>query len=156
NREYEYRNPGENALRALIDSAEESVFISQQDMLGCIYDVEAYFDERVFAALGRKIVGGVPITIVVSDKGAKAGGADYSNGWKLSDVATVLKQVVAKLSPKANARKLVCDNVALAGVRTIDSPTWPNGSPFANHAKLVWVDDAAFYVGSENLYPARL
>ena len=47
-------------------------------------------------------------------------------------------------------------DLGLAGVRTLDSTTWPNGSPYANHAKLVWVDGAAFYVGSENLYPARL
>ncbi len=156
NREYEYRNPGEGGLRALIGSAESSVFISQQDLLGCVYNVEAYFDDRVFAALGQKIVDDVPVTIVVSAEGAKAAGADYSNGWKLTDIATALKQVVAKLKPKANARQLVCDGVGLAGVRTLDAGSWPNGSPFANHAKVVWVDGAAFYVGSENLYPARL
>jgi phosphatidylserine/phosphatidylglycerophosphate/cardiolipin synthase-like enzyme len=158
NPEYEYRNPGENGLRALIGSAESSIFISQQDLLGCVKDVEAYFDERVFAALGEKVVDGVPITIVIADEGAKAGGGDYSNGWKLKDVATVLRKVVAAKPnvSKSNARKLVCTGVGLAGVRTLDAATWPNGSPFANHAKLVWVDDAAFYVGSENLYPARL
>lgn len=156
NREYEYRNPGENGLRALIASATSSIFISQQDLLSCVYQSEAYFDERVFAALGRQILAGVPITIVLSDEGAKAGGDDYSNGRKLAEVATVLQREVAAQQPTANARQLVCKGVGLAGVRTLDAATWPNGSPFANHAKLVWVDGAAFYVGSENLYPARL
>ena len=157
NREYEYRNPGETGLRALIGSAKTSIFISQQDLLSCVYSVEAYFDDRVFAALGEKIIDGVPITIVIADEGAKAGGGgDYSNGYKLSDVATALKQVVAAQKPNENARELVCNGVGLAGVRTLDAPKWPNGSPYANHAKLVWVDAAAFYVGSENLYPARL
>jgi phosphatidylserine/phosphatidylglycerophosphate/cardiolipin synthase-like enzyme len=155
-REYEYRNPGENGLRALIASAESSIFISQQDLLSCIGQTEAYFDERVFAALGEKILAGVPITIVLSDLGAKAGGNPYSNGWKVAEVAKVLQQEVAAQEPTANARQLVCTGVGLAGVRTLDAATWPNGSPFANHAKLVWVDGAAFYVGSENLYPARL
>lgn len=156
NPEYEYRNPGETALRALIGSAQSSIFISQQDLLGCVYSVEAYFDERVMAALAEKIVAGIPVTIVIADEGAKAGGASYSNGYKLKDLATVLKQVVAAAKPSANARQLVCNGVGLAGVRTIDAATWPNGSPFANHAKVVWVDNAAFSVGSENLYPARL
>lgn len=156
NPEYEYRNPGETGLRALIGSAKSSIFISQQDLLGCVYSVEAYFDERVMAALAEKIVDGIPVTIVVAAEGAKAGGASYSNGYKLKDLATVLKQVVAAAKPSANARQLVCRGVALAGIRTLDAAKWPNGSPFANHAKVVWVDDAAFYVGSENLYPARL
>jgi phosphatidylserine/phosphatidylglycerophosphate/cardiolipin synthase-like enzyme len=155
---YEYRNPGENALRALIGSAKQSVFLSQQDLLGCIKNVEALFDERVFAALGNKIAAGIPVTIVLSDEGAKANGGDYSNGWKLEDVADNLTKVVAaaQSSSRADARKTVCSDVSLAQVRTLDAAKWPNGSPFANHAKLVSVDDAAFYVGSENLYPARL
>jgi phosphatidylserine/phosphatidylglycerophosphate/cardiolipin synthase-like enzyme len=155
NPEYEYRNPGETALRALIGSAESSIFLSQQDLLGCVGQIEAYFDERVLAALAEKIIDGVPVTIVIADEKAKAGGDDYSNGWKLKDLATVLRQVVAA-ETKANARRLVCNGVGLAGIRSLDAASWPNGSPFANHAKLVAVDDEAFYVGSENLYPARL
>jgi phosphatidylserine/phosphatidylglycerophosphate/cardiolipin synthase-like enzyme len=158
NSKYEYRNPGENALRALIGSAKKSVFLSQQDLLGCIKNVEALFDERVFAALGDKIAAGIPVTIIVSDEGAKANNGDYSNGWKLTDLAQNLTKVVAASqgSSTASARTTVCKDVSLAQVRTIDANKWPNGSPFANHAKLVSVDDAAFYVGSENLYPARL
>ena len=34
--------------------------------------------------------------------------------------------------------------------------TGVNGQPFSNHAKLVAVDDEAFYIGSQNLYPGRL
>jgi phosphatidylserine/phosphatidylglycerophosphate/cardiolipin synthase-like enzyme len=158
NSKYEYRNPGENALRALIGSATKSVFLSQQDLLGCIKNVEALFDERVFAALGDKIAAGIPVTIVLSDEGAKSNGGDYSNGWTMKDVAQNLTKVVAASqgSSAADARKTVCNGVSLAQVRTLDANKWPNGSPFANHAKLVSVDDAAFYVGSENLYPARL
>src|SRR5919106_1302466 len=94
-REYEYRNPGETGLRALIGSATSSIFISQQDLLSCVFQVEAYFDERVMAALGKKIVDGVPITIVISNKGAKVAGGDYSNGYTLANLATVLRQEVA-------------------------------------------------------------
>ena len=157
NPEYQYRNPGETGLRALISSASSRIFISQQDLLSCVEQVEAFFDERVLAALGRQVIAGVPITIVISDKGAIANGGSYSNGYQVADLATQLQTVVAALKPNADARQMVCDGVGLAGVRTLDGvSTWPNGSPFANHAKVVWIDGEAFYIGSENLYPARL
>jgi phosphatidylserine/phosphatidylglycerophosphate/cardiolipin synthase-like enzyme len=158
NREYEYRNPGETGLRALIASAKRSVFLSQQDLLSCVYHVEAYFDERVFAALGTKVADRVPITIVLSDEGAKSAGDGYSNGKPIKDVAHTLTKVVAAQQQisYSSARAMVCRDVGLAGIHNGPARTWPNRSPFANHAKVVSVDDSAFYIGSENLYPARL
>ncbi len=157
NPDYEYRNPGETALRALIGTATKSIFLSQQDLLGCVYNVEAFMDERVFAALGKQVAAGVPITIVVSDEGAKSNSGSYSNGYKLTDIAQTLTKVVAAQNPNKDARQMVCKDVGLAGVRTVKgADKWTNGNPFANHAKLVSVDDSAFYIGSENLYPARL
>jgi phosphatidylserine/phosphatidylglycerophosphate/cardiolipin synthase-like enzyme len=159
-RSYEYRNPGEDALRALIASAKRSIFISQQDMLSClpkpIIATESKFDDRLFAILGTKIAQKVPINIVVSPKSAKAG--DYSNGYTLQDIASVLKEVVAKQQrvSAAQARLLVCADVGLSTVHSRAAATWPDGKPFRNHAKLVAVDGQAFYIGSENLYPARL
>jgi phosphatidylserine/phosphatidylglycerophosphate/cardiolipin synthase-like enzyme len=157
-RAYEYRNPGEDALRALIESAHHSIFISQQDLLSCrpkaIVATEAYFDERVFATLGTKIAEGVPIKIVVS--GDHEGG--YSNGYSLKDVARALTKVVERRRRISyrRARRMVCRGVGLSAVHNGPAATWPDGSGFANHAKVVAVDDQAFYIGSENLYPARL
>jgi phosphatidylserine/phosphatidylglycerophosphate/cardiolipin synthase-like enzyme len=163
NPEYEYRNPGETGLRALIASARHSIFISQQDMLSCVYSVEALFDERVFAALGDKVAHGIPIKIVLSAEDARAGGDSYSNRGHflmapVRQTAETLTQVVAKLQnvPYDRARALVCTDVGLATIRNSVLPIWPNGSGYANHAKVVSVDDAAFYIGSQNLYPARL
>jgi phosphatidylserine/phosphatidylglycerophosphate/cardiolipin synthase-like enzyme len=156
-RSYEYRNPGEPALRALIQRAERSIFISQQDLLSClpstIAPTEALFDERLVAILAGKIVAGVPIRIVLS-AGPYPG---YSTGFKLTDVATVLQYAVATGGvPLAQARTMVCQDVGLATLRNGPLPTWQNGKPFSNHAKLVAVDDEAFYIGSQNLYPGRL
>jgi phosphatidylserine/phosphatidylglycerophosphate/cardiolipin synthase-like enzyme len=154
-RAYEYRNPGEDALRALIASARRSIFISQQDLLGCVFKIEARFDERVFAALGEKIAGGVPIKIVISNQAAAGG---YSNGYSIADLARDLTRMVAaqQRTTYQRARTLVCRDVGLAGIHNGPGATWADGQKFANHAKLVEVDDSAFYVGSENLYPARL
>ena len=156
-RKYEFRNPGEDALRALVGSARHSIFISQQDLLSClplgVAATESKFDDRLFAILGRKIAAHVPIRIVVSPKA----NADYSNGYTLTDVAEVLKAVVSKEEhvSAAKARERLCQDVGLTTIQ--DRPgNWPGDRAFRNHAKLVAVDDRAFYIGSENLYPARL
>jgi phosphatidylserine/phosphatidylglycerophosphate/cardiolipin synthase-like enzyme len=41
-------------------------------------------------------------------------------------------------------------------MRPAASPTWASGMPYANHSKVVIVDDQAHYVGSQNLYDADL
>jgi phosphatidylserine/phosphatidylglycerophosphate/cardiolipin synthase-like enzyme len=159
-RAYEYRNPGEPAVRALIAQAHHSIFISQQDLLSCLpkpaIATEAMFDERLMAMLARKIVAGVPITIVLSAGGG--GAAGYSNGWTIKEVGEVLKRAVevdAHLSA-AHARTKLCQDVGLASLRNGPGTTWSDGKPFSNHAKLVAVDGHAFYIGSQNLYPGRL
>jgi phosphatidylserine/phosphatidylglycerophosphate/cardiolipin synthase-like enzyme len=159
-RAYEYRNPGEAAVRALIRRAQRSIFISQQDLLSCLpkplVATEAKFDERLFAILASKVVAGVPITIVLSAGGG--GAAGYSNGWTLKDLAKILQQALEVDShvPAAQARVKLCQDVGLAALRNGPRATWANGKPFSNHAKLVAVDDEAFYIGSQNLYPGRL
>ena len=44
-------------------------------------------------------------------------------------------------------RRLAATSLKISGI----SP-----SKFGNHAKVVIADDAAFYIGSQNLYPANL
>lgn len=158
-RSYEYRNPGEPALRALIQRAQRSIFISQQDLLSCLPTIiaptEALFDERLLAILASKVVARVPITIVLS-AGPYPG---YSTGFTPAGFADVLVSAVAANGggpSRAEARTKVCQDVELATLRNGPLPTWPNGKPFSNHAKLVAVDDEAFYIGSQNLYPGRL
>lgn len=155
---YEYRNPGEDALRALIGSGHHSIFISQQDLLSCLphaaIATEARFDERVFAALGLKVAHRVPIKIVISG-GTPPG---YGNGRPIGELAKELTDMVAaqqRISYSA-ARGLVCRDVGLGYIHSARAATWPDGTRFYNHAKLVEVDDQAFYIGSENLYPARI
>jgi hypothetical protein len=182
---YQWRNPGEDALRGLILSAKRSIFISQQDLLSCgpylghpleHARVEAKFDERLFSALATKIWDRVPIQIVLS---AAKGGADdgYGNGYSLSDVARTLKEMVEKqykISADA-ARLKVCQDVYLNHIRNAAGEwpkktppkfhqRFPTNKPYSNHAKLVAVDvegstpasPGAFYIGSGNLYPSRL
>jgi len=160
-RSYEFRNPGETALRALVASAQRSVFISQQDLLSCVPQpapaTEAKFDERLFSALAAKIHAGLKVRIVLSHWGGLTGGG-YGNGWGLKDVAEALKlQIAAQFGiSRGNARSEVCGNVGLAYISNDGRTTWPDGKLYKNHAKLVSVDNEAFYIGSENFYPSRL
>lgn len=152
---YERSNPGEPALRALISSAQESVTITQQDMIGmCYTQVVPRWDVRVFDALADRIANGVTVNIVISTPGTPG----YTNDGTLADISGyLLSRVQAKVGDAAKAKQLFCAQVGVAPLRFNDSmDTWPNGSPIGNHTKVVAVDRAAFYVGSQNLYPAWL
>jgi phosphatidylserine/phosphatidylglycerophosphate/cardiolipin synthase-like enzyme len=143
----------------LIASAKHSIFISQQDLLSCLptkaTPTEAKFDERAIAALANRIKAGIPVKIVVSPKV----GGGYSNGWTLQDVADVLVGALEKdegLS-EAAAKGKVCQGVGLASIRNaVFAANWRDKKSFTNHAKVVAVDDQAFYIGSGNLYPGGL
>jgi len=50
----------------------------------------------------------------------------------------------------------LCEHVHLAPFRFGPDDKWPDGKPFATHAKLWMIDDRAFYIGSDNMYPVNL
>ncbi len=161
--DYDSTNPGEVGLRALVASAQHSVFISQQDLIqsSSVCPPMTKYDVRMFKILASKIEAGIPVTIVVSNPGAMVGQTGYSNNVPTLDIARDLEHYVAldtKDAAKANA--LLCKNLQLAPLRTSAQSGWPNVSGAqalpSLHSKVVLVDDDAFYIGSENLYPAYL
>jgi len=55
------------------------------------------------------------------------------------------------------AEAVVCEYLSLASVRIAsDFPLWESGYSMAQHNKVIMADDAAFYMGSMNLYPTLL
>lgn len=161
-RAYSVANPEEAGLRALIASAKDNIFLSQQDLLApCVAPISnAYYDARLFDVLADKLIQGVAVRIVVSSPGAKQSViAPYSNMKNMHDLTAILQR---KVSTRANvsavqAKSIVCSALQLAPLRHAAGVNqWPNGNGIANHAKLIAVDDAAFYVGSKNLYPTTL
>lgn len=153
--QYERSNPGEPALRALIASAQRDITITQQDLIGlCSAKIVPMWDIRVFDALAERIANGVAVRVVVSTPGSW----DYSNDGTLADVSSYLLSRVAKQvgGDAAKAKDLYCKTTAVASIRVDGDATWAGGKPIGNHTKVVAVDHAAFYVGSENLYPAWL
>lgn len=162
NSEYTVANPEEAGLRALISSAQESVFISQQDLIApCAPPfANSYYDARLFDVLADKLNENVKIKIVVSSPGATQGlTAPYSNMKKMTEITDIL---IRKLKSRGDistseAKTKICSNLQLAPLNiALGVAAWENGNKVGNHAKTVAVDNAAFYIGSKNLYPATL
>jgi phosphatidylserine/phosphatidylglycerophosphate/cardiolipin synthase-like enzyme len=164
---YDAQNPGETGLRELIASAKFDVFLSQQDLKGCQFPTIApTFDRRLLDVIVDRLRAGVRVRIMTSTPGAKLTFTEsYSNASSLTDTTSAIyNRAWAKLGGKPGdadkARQLLKDNLRVGSLRF--SPgvaTWPNGGSYnliANHAKVVEVDRRAFYVGSQNLYPAWL
>ncbi|MFE4210394.1 phospholipase D-like domain-containing protein [Streptomyces goshikiensis] len=157
-RDYDTVNPEESALRALISSATGHIEISQQDMNATCPPLPRY-DIRVYDALAAKMAAGVKVRIVVSDpenRGA-VGSGGYSQIKSLAEISDTLRDRLALVTgDKNSARTAMCSNLQLATFRSSAAPKWADGHPYAQHHKLISVDDSAFYIGSKNLYPAWL
>ncbi|MFH7597200.1 phospholipase [Streptomyces racemochromogenes] len=157
-RDYDTVNPEESALRALVASATSHVEISQQDVHATCPPLPRY-DVRLYDTLAAKLAAGVKVRIVVSDPANRGavGSGGYSQIKSLGEVSDALRGRLTALTGDENRSKTaMCQNLQLATARAADAPTWADGKPYAQHHKLVSVDDAAFYIGSKNLYPSWL
>ncbi|MDX3764028.1 phospholipase D-like domain-containing protein [Streptomyces sp. AK02-04a] len=157
-RGYDTVNPEESALRALISSATHHIEISQQDLNATCPPLPRY-DERIYDALAAKLVAGVKVRIVVSDPANRGavGSGGYSQIKSLSEISDVLRSRLTRITgDEHSATAALCSNLQLATFRSSASEKWADGHPYAQHHKLVSVDDSAFYIGSKNLYPAWL
>ncbi len=162
-------NQSDDARLALIGSAKTSIRIVQQDIgpvtvpyLGLPLTA---WPNAELQALSNALVRGVDVYIVLSDLNATAGGlpssqASYSNGWSPADVGNHLKtymQTNAGYPTGAALDSLLCSKLHLAPFRyNASDSTWPDGTPFASHTKIIEVDAQALYIGSHNMYPANL
>ncbi|WP_424216642.1 phospholipase (plasmid) [Streptomyces sp. BI20] len=157
-RDYDTVNPEESALRSLVASAREHIEISQQDLHATCPPLPRY-DARLYDTLAAKLVDGVKVRIVVSDPANRGaiGSGGYSQIKSLSEVSDSLRgRLDALTGDPAKSRAALCANLQLATYRAAATPTWGDGKPYAQHHKLVSVDDSAFYIGSKNLYPSWL
>jgi phosphatidylserine/phosphatidylglycerophosphate/cardiolipin synthase-like enzyme len=162
-------DPSDDALLYLLDSAESSLTIAQQD-LGPIKRAGVSFDAwptPVLGALLRAMIRGVRIEFVLSNLGSEGGtpnvftalAATYSNGWTLEDVRTALVKYAAKhpkIGTEAEVERALCTNLKLYNLRSSTSDQWKNGKALALHSKVIIVDHKTFYLGSQNLYVADL
>ncbi len=154
--------PSDVAMLAALNAAKTSIKLSQQDMLyrlpqiTCTTVPRYYAWSRGYDALGKAISRGVNVQVVVTSWGARAGdGTRYSNCILRDEVIDYLKERMREMGIR-DVEKLVKSRFAIATLRFGPGEKWPNDWTFANHAKMMIVDDRLFYIGSSNFYSADL
>jgi phosphatidylserine/phosphatidylglycerophosphate/cardiolipin synthase-like enzyme len=151
-------DPSDTALATLMSQATTSIKIAQQD-IGSLRILGGTLPQSYMAAWITAAMRGVDVNIVVSNPNSFGGtgrtDADsYANGWSLAELFQGVSQLADSMFPGHHAE--ICQRIHFSNLRASSSATWADGSPLANHAKVVIIDDRAFYVGSQNLYEADL
>lgn len=148
-------NPSDTALRALVESAESNVVISQQDLIfPCAKDPS--YDVRLVDAIARKVRDGIPVTIAVSNPKATITLFEQYPGDPAPARAVIMKRLTALMGSRDLATRAACRSLAVAPFRLSSLATWPGGGAPGLHAKVIAVDDSAVLVGSQNAYPNQL
>ncbi len=157
----------DDAQLAMIGAAQKTIYLSQQD-LGPVKEAGvavASWPQALLDGLSRALGRGVDVYLVLSNQGAIAGelgsaSGGYSNGYTTVDTAQHIvdyaKSHASYFPAGTDVRALLCQHLHVAALRPSSDDSWVDGTPFANHAKVIVVDELAFYVGSQNLYPANL
>lgn len=163
-------NPSDRALVALVESARTSIRLSQQDV-GPVKRVGVSFaswPEELMTALVGAMARGVGVSFILSNPDSVPGNVGaisaylntYDNGWSLADVGKKFVGVAAahpEVMQGKDPAAVVCEKLKLMNLRmNAQTDAWADGSTYANHAKLMVVDDRAFYLGSQNTYVANL
>ena len=148
-------NPSDTALAALLASAQRSIRITQQDLFRAPGIRAPLGADQIADAVLR----GVDVYIIKSSVATSTVGG-YSM-VSTADTFDKLGRSIERragqyrvLRPRGHYMKAVCEHLHMAPMR------WSSDNPLDGnvplHGKVVIVDDAAFYVGSHNLYPANL
>lgn len=167
----DFANQSELARDLMFGSAQSSIRIVQQDLGFTLGRADVLFPESTLDRLvtflmkqeGR-------VYIVLSNEGATGNsGNSYSNGVSLAALAKHLRELVQRrldaLDPTERYRirkgpdplnALLCERVHLAPFRFGPDDKWAKGAAIGNHSKFWMVDDQAFYIGSDNMYPINL
>jgi len=148
-------NVGAAVAALAFRQARSSIRISQMDF-GFHWDGVNFWSADVVAALADVLTDparAVEVQLVLSEPGAKtAAGAPYSFGTTLADIVAEMRRAIGSRSMTGTMR--------LAPLRfSAHGDRWSHDGvelKIINHAKFWMVDDRAFHVGSDNLYPHNL
>jgi phosphatidylserine/phosphatidylglycerophosphate/cardiolipin synthase-like enzyme len=159
---FPFDEPGDQAIAKLVSLAQTTVRMSLQSFRLGPAGVIAGWNPALFQAMADALNRGVNIYVVLSNPGAVAGGltglsAPY-DGDNPATVNAKMAQVLAEQAgiPVQTAQRMVGQQFHLAQFRYSSDITYPGDIPIGNHAKTLIVDDAAFYLGSQNMYSSNL
>ena len=167
-----FGNHSELARDLLFGAARKTIRIAQQDLGFNLGRSDTLFPESTFEHLIDFIQKGGDVYIVLSNPGALGKtGSTYSNDVPVNTFARRLHTLVSRRFERLNQRGMVdqsprlgpdpvnallCSRVHLASFRFGPDDKWPDNATFALHSKFYMVDDRAFYIGSDNMYPVNL
>jgi hypothetical protein len=148
-------NVGAAVAAIAFRQARSSIRISQMDF-GFHWDGVNFWSADVVAALADVLTDpgrAVEVQLVLSEPGAKtAAGGPYSFGTTLADIVAEMRRAIGD-RPLSGRMQLAPLRFSATGDR------WAHDGmelKIINHAKFWMVDDRAFHVGSDNLYPHNL
>jgi phosphatidylserine/phosphatidylglycerophosphate/cardiolipin synthase-like enzyme len=167
----DFANQSDLARDLMLGAAKHTIRIAQQDLGFTFARSDTLFPESNLERLVTFLMrDGGDVYIVLSNDGSRGpDGGSYFNGVSLAALARHLREIVqGRLEAKdphlryairtgpdpANA--LLCEHVHLAPFRYGPDDKWPDHATFATHMKLWMIDDRAFYIGSDNMYPVNL
>jgi phosphatidylserine/phosphatidylglycerophosphate/cardiolipin synthase-like enzyme len=148
-------NVGAAVAALAFRQSRSSIRISQMDF-GFHWDGVNFWSADVLAALADVLTDpgrAVDVRMVLSEPGAKtAAGGPYSFGTTLADIDVEMRRVIGD-RPLTGRLWIAPLRLSARGDRWVH-----DGSELKiiNHAKFWMVDDRAFHVGSDNLYPHNL
>jgi PLD-like domain len=149
------RNPSDTALRALVASATKKIVIAQQEMtFPCA--TSASYDLRLFDAIAQKVAAGVKVDIITSNPKSNINATEDYLANPEATKKILMRRLTKIVGSPEKARADACRSLMISPFRYTTASTWPDGKPPALHGKVIAVDDAAFYVGSQNAYPNQL
>jgi hypothetical protein len=177
-RDYQTVNPEETALREMVATATRSIVFSQQDLYGWCATItwpikaeQPLGDLRLLDNLATKMIQGVKVRIVISTPGNED---SYSTMHNMRQFSNLLrKRIALQVGSKHAADMVMGSTFQYASLRSSDKPNWVGKAKndegkvvdcddpkkpctYAQHTKLIVVDDRIFYLGSKNAYPAFL
>lgn len=156
----DFANQSDLARDLMLGAARRSIRIVQQDLAFTLGRVDPLWPESTLERLADFLLQDRgDLHIVLSNKGAVGNsGSSYSNGVGLEAVAARIRQVARARTPMPDAtlNALLCRRLHLATLRFGPDAAWPDGKSFGSHVKFWMIDDRAFYIGSDNLYPVDL
>jgi phosphatidylserine/phosphatidylglycerophosphate/cardiolipin synthase-like enzyme len=156
----DFANHDDLARDLMLGAAQASIRIVQQDfgfqfgMPRTVYP-ESSMERIVDFALKDR---GNVLMVLSNYRARGKSGATYSNKLTIETTAGKFREVARRRStlPDAELDALLCRRLAIAPYRFGPDDTWPGNVPIGNHAKFWMIDDRAFYIGSDNIYPVDL
>jgi phosphatidylserine/phosphatidylglycerophosphate/cardiolipin synthase-like enzyme len=165
-----FKEPSDEAIVKLVSLAQRTVRMSLQSFR--LYEgLVAGWNVGLLQAISDAMKRGVEFYVVIANPGAPSNDqyvlvsftAPYDGGDPTDVNGKLVKTVAARQKISvADAKAQVAQRFHIAQFRYSADPTypvtanWPAGEPIGNHAKTVMVDDAAFIIGSQNMYTCNL